>query len=102
MKILSVEFPANTALTVDEKEAIPFSIGESFQSPIVDYEELRNKPKLDGEEIIGDVHEKDPTVPSWAKSTSRPIYNASDVGAVSTDEMQSISIADLETLWNTV
>lgn len=47
-----------------------------------DYNKLKNLPKLDGRPIIGDIPELDPTVPDWAKSPSKPVYSAEDVGAI--------------------
>ena len=63
-----------------------------------DYNKLKNKPKLDGIEIIGDMHEKDPTVPGWAKAESKPSYNAEEVGAVDADD--SIPLDEIDTLFN--
>ena len=48
----------------------------------MDYEKLENKPTLDGVPIVGDVKERDPTVPQWAKEETRPVYTAEDVGAI--------------------
>ena len=31
-----------------------------------DYEQLKNKPRLNGKEISGDMYETDPTIPEWA------------------------------------
>lgn len=47
-----------------------------------DYNKLKNLPKLDGRPIIGDIPELDPTVPAWAKSPTKPDYNAEEVGAI--------------------
>ena len=90
-------------LSVKNNESVQLEIKESFRSPSpTDYEGLQNLPQLDGEVIKGNIHEKDPTVPLWAKEPTRPIYNASDVGAVGRDELESISILELETLWDSI
>lgn len=47
-----------------------------------DYNKLKHLPKLDGRPIIGDIPELDPTVPAWAKSPTKPDYNAEEVGAI--------------------
>lgn len=47
-----------------------------------DYEKLKNKPTLNGEEIIGEMNESDPTVPSWAKKPRKPEYSYEEVKAV--------------------
>ncbi len=59
-----------------------------------DYEKLDNLPKLDGATIIGDVKERDPTVPLWAKSTSKPVYTPDEI------EMKPIALTDLEVLFD--
>ena len=38
----------------------------------LDYEKLKNKPKINGNELIGNYDEKDPQVPSWAKEEEQP------------------------------
>ena len=65
-----------------------------------DYEKLMNKPRLNGKEMIGDVQEEDPTVPSWAKSAWKPTYNAQEVGAVGTND--AITLAEINDMFNRV
>lgn len=67
-----------------------------------DYNVLINKPRLDGVTIQGDMYEKDPTVPDWAKAQTRPTYTANDVGAVATGDIEDITLAALENMWNTL
>lgn len=67
-----------------------------------DYNDLKNKPTLNGETIIGDVEEKDPTVSSWAKTETRPVYTADDVGAVSKGDIVDMSIETLKQIWDAV
>ena len=92
----------------EDSEGITASLSDSSNSltavmsdavPVVtsDYEKLTNNPQLDGATIIGDMHEKDPTVPTWAKSTSKPAYTAAETGAV--DEDSTITIDDLNTMF---
>lgn len=50
-----------------------------------DYTQLSNLPTLNGQTIIGDMVEIDPTVNDWAKSATKPNYTASEVNAVDAD-----------------
>lgn len=47
-----------------------------------DYEQLINLPSINGTVHKGNYDEIDPTVPSWAKESSKPTYNYQDTGAV--------------------
>lgn len=64
-----------------------------------DYNDLRNKPTLNGRTIQGDVQEADPTVPDWAKAPVKPEYSAAEVGAIPADAI--LGAADLEYMWDT-
>lgn len=44
-------------------------------------------------------YEKDPTVPSWAKTPTRPVYTPSDVGAMPEGEIEEIGALELQRLW---
>ena len=50
--------------------------------------------------IIGDMHEKDPTVPDWAKRPTKPIYTTEDIGAIAESDMKQLTASDLEEMWN--
>ena len=76
----------------DVDEAIVTQIGGN------DYEKLRNLPTLNGETIIGDMVEIDPTVHQWAKNPNKPAYTADEVGAV--DEDSAISLEYLASLFD--
>lgn len=52
--------------------------GDPGQPGTTDYNQLQNKPDLS----IYLTTEVDPTVPSWAKASSKPTYTASEVGAL--------------------
>ncbi len=39
----------------------------------LDYEKLKNKPKINGVELVGNYEEVDPQVPSWAKEEEVPV-----------------------------
>ena len=64
------------------------------------YNDLQNKPKINGVELSGEktledlgvqpsgdylTEETDPTVPSWAKQANKPTYTAEEVGALPDD-----------------
>lgn len=60
------------------------------------YEELKNLPKLNGEVLIGDKNEIDPTVSLWAKSNVKPSYKPEEVG------IESISLEEIDKLFNSL
>ncbi len=45
----------------------------------MDYNQLENRPTLNGKTLEGDVDETDPTVPAWAKNPVKPTYTAADI-----------------------
>lgn len=85
----------------DESDHIQFGLNEQYIGT-TDYEKLRNKPKLNGNEIIGEVEEIDPTVPLWAKAETRPVYTPEDIGAMAEGSVTSVSITELDKLWNSL
>lgn len=85
----------------DESDHIQLGLNEEYVGT-TDYEKLRNKPKLNGNEIIGEVKEIDPTVPLWAKAETRPVYTPEDVGAMAEGSVTSVSTAELDELWNSL
>lgn len=87
----------------DDREAFGMEVKDVEKIPeSLNYEDLKNKPSLNGKTISGDMKEIDPTVADWAKSQTRPVYNADDVGAVGKDELVDISTGVLERLWNSI
>lgn len=85
----------------DESDHIQLGLNEEYVGT-TDYEKLRNKPKLNGNEIIGEVEEIDPTVPLWAKAETRPVYTPEDVGAMAEGSVTSVSTIELDELWNSL
>lgn len=82
---------------------LPMQTGDVVQlPPETDYNNLTNKPTLDGVVLQGNVHEKDPTVPDWAKHQSRPVYTAQDVGALDKEDVAELSVDALEALWASI
>lgn len=86
----------------EDKETLSLDLDEKFVEGTSDYNKLKNKPKLNGNEIIGEVEEIDPTVPTWAKSETRPVYTADDVGAMKEGSVTSVSTNELDELWNSL
>lgn len=86
----------------EDKELISLGLDEKFIEGTNDYNKLKNKPKLNGNEIIGEVEEIDPTVPLWAKTETRPVYTPEDVGAMAEGSVTSVSIEELDELWNSL
>ncbi len=86
----------------EDKETISLDLDEKFVEGTNDYNKLKNKPKLNGNEIIGEVEEIDPTVPTWAKAETRPVYTPEDVGAMAEGSVTSVSTSELDELWNSL
>lgn len=85
----------------DESDHIQLGLNEEYVGT-TDYEKLRNKPKLNGNEIIGEVEEIGPTVPLWAKEETRPVYTPEDIGAMPEGSVTSVSTTELDELWNSL
>jgi hypothetical protein len=87
----------------DESDRLQFeALDEKFVEGTSDYNKLKNKPKLNGNEIIGEVEEIDPTVPTWAKAETRPVYTPEDIGAMAEGSVTSVSTTELDELWNSL
>ena len=63
------------------------------------YNDLDDKPQLDGRPIIGNIPELDPTVPEWAKAATPPEYTAEDVGAIPDGAITVLDAGDFEEMW---
>lgn len=101
---LSIE-PSDTLLiSVDDSEMeLSMEAEDITKVPeSMDYEDLKNKPSLNGKTISGNMTEIDPTVGDWAKEPTRPVYTAEDVGAVGRKELTDISTDVLEQMWNSI
>ena len=57
-----------------------------------DYSEYVITPELEAIQTTAD--ESDPTVPSWAKQTFKPIYTADEVGAVDVNNELEFAVID--------
>lgn len=73
------------------------------QNTITDLENIRSGASL-GATALQSYTETDPTVPEWAKASTKPAYTASEVGAYTTAETNTLLsnkqdvISDLETI----
>lgn len=89
---------ANVKLSVEsDQNELELTLDETAIGGTSDYTKLKNKPTLNGKTIVGDMWETDPTVPDWAKATSKPTYSADEIGAV--QENSVVSIAELAELF---
>lgn len=86
----------------DDSEQLEIGLDQNYLEGTNDYNKLRNKPKLNGNEIIGEVEEIDPTVPTWAKAETRPVYTPEDIGAMAEGSVTSVSTTELDELWNSL
>lgn len=87
----------------DESDKLQIeALDEKFVEGTSDYNKLKNKPKLNGNEIIGEVEEIDPTVPLWAKAETRPVYTPEDIGAMAEGSVTNVSTTELYELWNSL
>ena len=93
------EFNINLA---EENEILGFDFKEQYVAGTSDYNKLKNKPTLNGKEIVGAMEEEDPTVSGWAKEPTKPSYTAEEVGAIKNDEIKAISLDELNSLWEGV
>lgn len=93
------EFSINLA---EENESLGFDLKEQYVAGTSDYNKLKNKPTLNGKEIVGSMEEEDPTVSGWAKEPTKPSYTAEEVGAIKNDEIKAISLDELNSLWEGV
>lgn len=65
------------------------------QDSILDLDDIRSGAAL-GSTALQSFTESDPTVPSWAKSESKPTYTASEVGALPDNTVIPTKTSDLD------
>ena len=85
--------------------------GGSGEGGTTNYSELVNKPKINNVELIGNktldqlgiqpkgnyltsFTEKDPTVPNWAKQSTKPSYTKTEVGLGNVDNVKQYSVSN--------
>jgi hypothetical protein len=67
---------------------------------IRDYNLLDNLPMLNGKVIKGNMEEKDPTVPEWAKQEKKPEYQPEEIGAIGVED--EMTLEDIISMMNSV
>jgi hypothetical protein len=88
-------------LNIDSEEEPEIVLeSDSVEAINNDYNKLKNKPTLDGIVIEGDIQERDPTVPDWAKQSTKPQYTAEETGAV--DAEAEMSFATIKEVWDQI
>lgn len=89
-------------LELEEAEEITLEIEEVFRegSAQGDYEKLDNLPTLNGQTIIGNMNEIDPTVPAWAKEPKKPAYTPDEIGAVNENDV--LTLAEIDAMFQNV
>lgn len=121
---LYIEDNNDIEMKVNQPDEIDLRAGDTINIGSSDYEDLTNKPSIEGVTLIGDVSlddlgvayaediptdvselnndagyistETDPTVPAWAKASTKPTYTASEVHALpDTTEIPTL-LSDLE------
>lgn len=88
-------------MEMDEDKSIDAEIEEELvihDGGTTDYNKLKNIPTFNGKPMVGDVVEIDPTVPDWAKKSTKPDYNPEEIGAINADS--SIPLSDLALLFD--
>ena len=91
---------ADIDLSVEKEEDLNLSISEEIVGGTEDYRILKNKPTINGERLVDNYNEIDPTVPSWAKDSFKPKYTADEVGAL--DSESEVSFSDIKAVWDSV
>lgn len=97
----------NEVLLGVQTDEIDLRAGDTINLGSSDYEDLTNKPSIEGVELVGDVtlqelgaltEETDPTVPAWAKRPTKPSYKTSefenDEGFITADDIPPL-VTDL-------
>lgn len=97
---LEVQEDDELNIDVSEDDELSLKIEEGGGSGVSDYNELINKPTLNGEVMQGDMKEIDPTVPNWAKTPTKPDYTPEEVNAVNVDSV--ISLQDIDEMFKQV
>lgn len=84
----------------DISEEIDLEMDDEHDHGTSDYNKLKNKPTLNGETIIGDMNEIDPTVPEWAKAETKPTYTYQEVEAVGAEN--EIHMSEIDRMFTAV
>lgn len=98
--LMDVQEEEMVQMEVNESEKVEVNVAEGLPSGTTDYNDLTNKPKLNGKVIQGEMAEEDPTVPEWAKNDTKPAYSPSEIGAVNVNN--TVSLKDIDEMFKQV
>lgn len=73
-EIIDIDLEIDGELIESEVETVVKTNGTS------DYRALTNKPSINGKVLEDNFDEEDPTVPDWAKESTKPQYNPEEIG----------------------
>lgn len=90
----------NEIILEAETEQVSLTTDEVVNLTCDDYLALKNKPFLNGKEIVGEMQEEDPTVPLWAKEEKKPDYTPEEISAVNTDS--SITLEEIDQIFSSL
>lgn len=101
-KVIKLKFHENDQtmkLDLVKKEELSLKFGEFIDTGgTKNYNNLINKPSLNGIELVGNYDEIDPTVPNWAKNETKPDYTPEEIGAV--DRNSTMSFDEIKKAWD--
>lgn len=84
--------PTPIILQIEEEPEINMQLESIQEVTTSDYRQLNNLPSINGETLLNNYDEIDPTVPEWAKNPIPP--SADDIGAVDVDDVITFSSID--------
>lgn len=96
LELGAIDITDALSLSADVSDELSIADGKEIfkETGVTSYEMLDDLPRLNGQTIIGDMAEKDPTVPNWAKQETKPTYSFDETG------LEELSITAIEALWN--
>lgn len=93
-EIIDIDLEIDGELIEPEVETVVKTNGTS------DYRALTNKPSINGKVLEDNFDEEDPTVPDWAKESTKPQYNPEEIGAI--NENDNIGFAGVKAIWDSI
>lgn len=97
---LSIVNDAELDFFINDDTGFDVEIKDAYPVTTSDYRKLNNLPTINGEVLLDNYDEIDPTVPEWAKQETKPDYTPDEVGAV--DVNNEMSLAAVKELWDSV
>lgn len=84
---------------IEQTSPLDFNVEQSGGG-VRSYKKLKDKPSINGTELVDNYDEIDPTVPDWAKEANKPEYTSEEIGAI--DRRDEMSLADIKAVWDSV